>query len=277
MISSAFTCTGPYTILILAGIKRVENRSVLPLPSEGRVAISCSKSFCKEEYGRFIAWASVNLQPEDFEKLPSWREVEDWPGKIVGVCDYKARERNGNELWDEGYRYWWDLSDVVRLPEPIPCRGNVGMWQMPPELADKVSAADGFLRMRIETADDAYPLFRAAIPIAKDYEGFFVLPIDVERRPICKPVLVSLGHLRGTTAVEFREVFREAFKLDADAIVVAHNHPSGDPTPSKSDLHLTDMLQSAAGLLGIKLLDHLVIGSPDSANGQEFVSIAEMV
>ena len=124
---------------------------------------------------------------------------------------------------------------------------------------------------------DAYPLFRSAIPIAKDYEGFFVLPIDKERRPICKPILVSLGHVHGTATVEFREVFREAFKLDADSIIVAHNHPSGDPTPSKSDLHLTDMLQSAAGLLGIKLLDHLVIGSLDSANGQGFVSLAEMV
>lgn len=69
---------------------------------------------------------------EDFEKLPSWREVKDWPGKIVGVCDYKVRERLGNEAWDEGYRYWWDLSNIVRLPDPIPCRGNVGMWKLPP-------------------------------------------------------------------------------------------------------------------------------------------------
>ena len=91
MISNAFICIGPYAILILCGIKRTENRSVWPSPSEGRAAISCSKSFRKEEYGRFIAWASVNLPPEDFEKLPAWREVKDWPGKIVNVCDYAAR------------------------------------------------------------------------------------------------------------------------------------------------------------------------------------------
>ncbi len=88
---NAFTCTGAYAILILYGVKRTENRNMLPFPNEGRAAISCSKSFCKEEYGQFIAWASVNLPPEDFEKLPAWREVKDWPGKIVGVCDYKAR------------------------------------------------------------------------------------------------------------------------------------------------------------------------------------------
>ena len=220
-------------------------------------------------------WASVHLSPEDFEKLPAWREVKDWPGKIVGVCDYKARARNGVEPWDEGYDCWWDLSNVMRLPTPIPCRGNVGMWQMPPELAAKVSAADDFLRLRIETADDAYPLFRAAIPIAKDYEGFFVLPIDTTRRPICKPILVSLGHMRGTTAVELGEVFREAFKVDADAIIVAHNHPSGDPTSSKADMQLTSVLQSAAQMLGIKFLDHLILGTPDCEEGRGFVSVVE--
>ena len=282
MISNAFTCTGSYAILILYGIKRTENRSAWPEPSEGRAAISCSKSFCKEEYGQFVAWASAHLPPEDFEKIPAWHEVRDWPGKIVGVCDYKVRDRNDLQLnsetetsslsWDEGYAYWWDLSNVVRLPEPIPCRGNVGMWQMPPELAAKVAAADH----RIETADDAYPLFREVVPIAGNNEGFFVLSIDAQRRPIGKPVLVSLGHT-GTAAIDFREVFREAFAKNADAIIVAHNHPSGNPRPSKEDLRLTAALQSAAHQLGIKFLDHLIIGSPNSEDGRGFVSVMEQL
>ena len=283
MITNAFTCTGPYVVLILYGIKRTENHSAWPEPREGRAAISCSKSFCKEEYGRFIAWASVNLPPEDFEKLPAWREVKDWPGKVVGVCDYKASHQPTNQptnqptiSWDEGYPYWWDLSNVVRLPEPIPCRGNVGMWQMPPDLAAKVSAAECALNSRIETADDAYPLFRAAVPIAGEQEGFFMLPIDAERRPIGLPVLVSLGHTHGTTVVDLGEVFRAAFKAQADAIIVAHNHPSGDPTPSKADMQLTSALQSTARLLGVKFRDHLVLGSADSEEGQRYVSIVEI-
>ena len=283
MSFNAFTCTGSYAILTLCGIKRTENRSAWPEPREGRAAISCSKWFCKEEYGRFIAWASVNLPPEDFEKLPAWREVKDWPGKVVGVCDYKASHQPTNQptnqptiSWDEGYPYWWDLSNVVRLPEPIPCRGNVGMWQMPPDLAAKVSAAECVLNSRIETADDAYPLFRAAVPIAGEQEGFFMLPIDAERRPIGLPVLVSLGHTHGTTVVDLGEVFRAAFKAQADAIIVAHNHPSGDPTPSKADMQLTSALQSTARLLGVKFLDHLVLGSADSEEGQRYVSIVEI-
>lgn len=282
MFINAFTCTGPYAILILCGIKRTENRSAWPEPREGRAAISCSKSFCKEEYGRLIAWASVNMPPEDFEKLPAWREVKNWPGKVVGVCDYKASHQPTNQptnqptiSWDEGYPYWWDLSNVVRLPEPIPCRGNIGMWQMPPDLTAKVSAAECVLNSRIETADDAYPLFRAAVPIAGEQEGFFVLPIDAERRPIGLPVLVSLGHTHGTTTVDLGEVFRTAFKAQADAIIVAHNHPSGDPTPSKADLQLTSALQSTARLLGIKFLDHLILGSADCEGGKGCVSVVE--
>ena len=50
----AFTCAGSYAVLIMLGIKRVENRSVMPVPAMGRCAVSCSKSFCKEEYGNFL-------------------------------------------------------------------------------------------------------------------------------------------------------------------------------------------------------------------------------
>jgi DNA repair protein RadC len=151
------------------------------------------------------------------------------------------------------------------------------MWQTLPDHAEKVSAAECALNLRIETADDAYPLFRAAISIAGEQEGFFVLPIDADRRPIGLPVLVSLGHTQGTTTVDLGEVFRAAFKAQAEAIIVAHNHPSGDPTPSKADLQLTSALQSTARLLGIKFLDHLILGSHDCEEGRGYVSVMEWI
>ena len=58
MITSAFICTGQYAVLIMLGIKRGENRSAMPVPAKGRGAVSCSKSFCKEEYGNFMQWAA---------------------------------------------------------------------------------------------------------------------------------------------------------------------------------------------------------------------------
>ena len=90
MITSAFTCTGPYAILILLGLKRVENRSAMSVPAKGCCAISCSKSFCREEYGEFVRWASRALKPEEFETIPAWEEVKNWPGKVVGCCDYEV-------------------------------------------------------------------------------------------------------------------------------------------------------------------------------------------
>lgn len=75
--------------------------------------------------------------------------------------------------------------------------------------------------------------------------------------------------------MDLEEAFCVAFKAQADAIIVAHNHSSGDPTPSRADLQLTSALQSTARLLGIKFLDHLILGPPDYEEGMEYVSVME--
>ena len=286
MMTHAFTCTGPYAILIMLGIKRVENRSALPVPAKGRCAVGCSKSFCKEEYGNFVQWASRALSPEDFALIPAWNDVKDWPGTIVGVCDYAARGRNdlvlesvsesapyrrSTDVWDEGLAYWWDLSNVVCFERTIPCRGNVGMWQMPSDLAVRVSAADLLVQnigVKIATAADAERLFRRTLPIIGGREGFFVLPLDAECRTLSEPVLVSLGDPT-TTVIQPGEVFAVAFRTGAASVVLAHNHPSGDPTPSLQDRQLTDALVGIGGRLGVRVVDHLVIGATEFKSIQD--------
>ena len=129
----------------------------------------------------------------------------------------------------------------------------------------------------VTTAAQAAALFRKEIGIEGESEGVFVLPLGANGEVLKKPILVSLGTQKGTTAVQLGEIFAEAYKADAKAIIIAHNHPSGNPKPSKADIVLTDALKDMCEKLGnIQFLDHLVIGSPDSANGQGFVSIAEM-
>ncbi len=262
MITSAFTCTGPYAILIMTGVKRVENRSAKPVPEKGRCAVGCSKSFSREEFGEFMRWAAQALPAEDFARLPSWADVMDWPGKIVGACDYLVRERgSGAEPWDEGYRYFWDLSEVAVFDLPIPCRGNVGMWEMPPSLARDATNSDFLARSvgtEITARDDARRIFRAAATIAGKNEGFFVLPLDSARRTLAAPVLVSLGE-EATAAVRPKDVFGEALKVEADSIIVAHNHPGGNPEPSREDLRLTEELRKLGEALGVKVLDHIII------------------
>lgn len=89
-------------------------------------------------------------------------------------------------------------------------------------------------------------------------ERFAVVYLDTKHRTIA----VHEAHV-GTcdaTPVHPREVFGPAVALAATAIIVAHNHPSGDPTPSANDRAVTERLRQAGGLLGITLLDHVVIG-----------------
>ena len=71
--------------------------------------------------------------------------------------------------------------------------------------------------------------------------------------------LISIGSL-DSAPVHPREVFSPAVKRCAAAIIVAHNHPSGDPTPSQDDLRATMRLMEASRIIGIKLLDHVIVG-----------------
>ena len=83
-------------------------------------------------------------------------------------------------------------------------------------------------------------------------------------------VEVSVGSLNASI-VHPRELFKEAVRLSAAAVIVVHNHPSGDPTPSGADLQLTRRLVRAGDVLGIEVLDHVVIG-----DGGAHVSLREM-
>ena len=89
-------------------------------------------------------------------------------------------------------------------------------------------------------------------------ESFFALLLDARHRVISLR-LISTGGLE-SAPVHPRELFAAAIRESAAAIVVAHNHPSGDPTPSSADRALTERLRQAGVLLGIELLDHVVVG-----------------
>jgi DNA repair protein RadC len=89
-------------------------------------------------------------------------------------------------------------------------------------------------------------------------EQFGILLLDTKHR-ILRTVIVSIGTL-DTALVHPREVFREAVAGAAAALVLFHNHPSGDPAPSTDDLELTGRLVMAGRLMGIDVLDHVILG-----------------
>jgi DNA repair protein RadC len=94
---------------------------------------------------------------------------------------------------------------------------------------------------------------------ARATETFGVLALDARHR-LRHETTISIGSLT-SSIVHPREVFREAIAARAAALIVFHNHPSGDPEPSDEDIALTRRLASAGGVMGIELLDHIILGA----------------
>jgi DNA repair protein RadC len=118
----------------------------------------------------------------------------------------------------------------------------------------------------IRSAEDVYRRLRTRVS-GLAQEIFMVLALDI-RNVVLDEIEVARGCLTGVD-VHPREVFRPLIRQAAAAAVVAHNHPSGDPSPSPDDLVLTRRLREVGELIGIPVLDHVVIASGG------FVSIAE--
>lgn len=136
--------------------------------------------------------------------------------------------------------------------------------------AARLSAACELARRLATLAPAERPVIRSAGDVAKllrkemrslDREEFRAVLLDTKHR-VLGVSTVSVGHLNGTL-VHPREVFKEAIRRSSEAIIVAHNHPSGDPTPSSEDVAVTKRLAAAGRLLGIELLDHVVLGTND--------------
>ncbi len=105
-------------------------------------------------------------------------------------------------------------------------------------------------------------------------ESFWVITLNRKNYPTGR-TMISLGTLTSSLAHP-REVFRAAVMASAAAIIVTHNHPSGDPAPSAADVQVTRQLRDASRVLDIDLLDHVIIGSPqEDPTGRGFYSFRE--
>lgn len=105
-------------------------------------------------------------------------------------------------------------------------------------------------------------------------EVFWVLVLDAKNRLVCPPRAVTQG-LRNASLVHPREVFREAVPWNGISILLAHNHPSGDPEPSAEDLRVTRQLVEAGRTLDIPVLDHVILGSGTESGALRTFSLRE--
>ena len=121
-------------------------------------------------------------------------------------------------------------------------------------------------RPEIYGASEAHKELKELFSECKEY--FICLHLDSKNKVICREI-VHIGGLN-STIIEPRCIFRNAISLNANAIIVAHNHPSGDVTPSKEDLEVQSRLIGSGEILGIKVLDHIIFSK------NEFKSIIGM-
>lgn len=119
---------------------------------------------------------------------------------------------------------------------------------------DSITVADATFR----TPDDVVKLLKNEILKFPDEHGFIVM-VNAKNQMLYYEDMSHGGLTSCLTAP--RNVFRSAIIFNAAALLFAHNHPSGDPTPSQDDMNLTTRLKDAGDLLGIRLLDSIVIAS----------------
>ncbi len=129
------------------------------------------------------------------------------------------------------------------------------------EMARRVLLDDKENPPNFTTPKGVYEYF-APLAAGLEVEKFWVLCLNRKNRLI-KRIEVTSG-TASNSLVHPREVYREAIRLSASGIICAHNHPSGDPSPSSADLQITRVLREAAKTVEIDLLDHVIVGRPKS-------------
>lgn len=125
------------------------------------------------------------------------------------------------------------------------------------ELSRRAAARSAEGRPVVSCAEDVVRICEPQLR-GSDREHFWALALNTKNQ-LLRTVEVSVGSLNASI-VHPRELFKEAVRLSAASVVVVHNHPSGDPTPSGADIQLTRRLVKAGDVLGIEVLDHVVIG-----------------
>lgn len=162
-----------------------------------------------------------------------------------------------------------EISKAVN--EPAYCQIMAGI-----ELGRRIAAATDQVfvnRIRITSPATAIQFCLSRFErLAKEakQEEFHMVTLDTKNQPIASHQ-ITVGTLRNSL-VHPREVFRPAIRDAANCILVVHNHPSGDPTPSDQDISVTERLESAAEIIGIPLIDHIVVAGEKALSIQEWRS-----
>lgn len=140
------------------------------------------------------------------------------------------------------------------------------------DLARRLQAAFGADKVRLPGPSDVADLLRDELR-GKEKEEFHVLLLDA-KNGLLRHEIVTVG-LVDRSHIHAREVFRSAIREGCARVLLAHNHPSGDPTPSAPDIECTRNLVNAGKIIGIDVIDHVVIGTRTASRPRDWLSFRE--
>ena len=155
-----------------------------------------------------------------------------------------------------------ELENIGGIGEATACKIVAAM-----ELGRRSAQPLSIKRQRIYAADDVNSMFAAEF-LGQNQEVAVALLLNIKLEVIGRENISKGGII--SAHVEPRDVFRPAVKRGATGVILIHNHPSGDPTPSEDDIYATKQIEQCGELIGIKVIDHIIIG-----HGR-FASLREM-
>ncbi len=173
-------------------------------------------------------------------------------------------EKQGSYIINEIFARFPSLSELMNVTEQeltvikgvgtVRAKQIIATLQLARKLNTPVSSHPHIIRSPKDAADLLIPQMRYL-----QQEHFVVLFLNTKNHIIGQPETISIGSLNAAI-VHPREVFRAAVKRSTASILCAHNHPSGDPTPSSEDIQLTARLVDAGSIMGVDVLDHIIVG-----------------
>lgn len=186
-------------------------------------------------------------------------------------------------LAEEILRHYGNLTALARAPE-AELAGNKRFKGLGKVKAQTLKAALELARRLsdesrdegecfVRSPSDAAAILREAARVL-DHERFWTIHLDSRNRVKGQPQEVSKGIL-DASLVHPREVFKPAIQTGCAALVLVHNHPSGDPTPSAEDVRITRQIVQAGHIVGIKVLDHVVLGNVGASREKDYISLRE--
>lgn len=138
------------------------------------------------------------------------------------------------------------------------------------ELARRLAEGKRLLGTQIASPNDIFSYYNIHLKF-KEKECLILLVLDSKNRILSEEIL-SIGTIQSAIA-DPREIFLAALRKNGVSVILLHNHPSGDPTPSKEDILATERICNAGKILGISLLDHMIIGQNSyvSLRGEKYL------